>query len=113
MTTISERAGQLVNRFDPRAGEYTMNLVSRRLSIYAVLSISLLLSACASQDTRFGEEVRHVTNAQIYDKSAALAPDSAPVPQDGKKAQIVIDTYWEVGRERKEINNAIDIDVGN
>jgi hypothetical protein len=113
MTRLSEKSGKLVNRIDFRSGECAMNLVSRQGVIFAMISASILLSACASQDTHFGDSVRHVNNAQIYDKTAALSPDIEPVPQDGKKAQIVIDTYWEVGRERKEINNAIDIDVGN
>ena len=49
----------------------------------------------------------------FYDKYAALAPVDKPVPQDGQKAQIVIDTFWEVGRQQKQIHNAIDINVGN
>jgi hypothetical protein len=90
-----------------------MNSIGRQFIKLTMLPVFLTLSACASQDTRFGDSVRHVQDAQIYNKSAALAPESAPVPQDGQKAQIVIDTFWEVGRERKQIHNAIDINVGN
>jgi hypothetical protein len=72
-----------------------------------------MLSACAAQDTHFGDAVREVQSAQIYNKSAAYDPDIKPVPQDGQKAQIVIDTFWEVGRQQKQIHNAIDINVGN
>jgi hypothetical protein len=90
-----------------------MNLINQYITKLALFHFLIMLSACAAQDTHFGEAVRDVQNAQIYNKSAAVDPDIAPVPQDGQKAQIVIDTFWEVGRQQKQIHNAIDINVGN
>ena len=105
---------QQANRFDLRAGECTVNSISRHVT-KLVLFLFIMLSACAGQDRgrQNGDDLRAMQYAQIYDKSAALAPVTAPVPQDGQKAQIVIDTFWEVGRQQKQIHNAIDINVGN
>ena len=57
--------------------------------------------------------MKNIQQAQVYDKYAALRPLKDPIPQDGQKAQIVIDTFWEVGRQQKQIHNSIDINVGN
>lgn len=90
-----------------------MNSISRHVTKLVWFYLFLMLSACAGQDRHFGDAVRDIQSAQIYNKSAALDPVVRPVPQDGQKAQIVIDTFWEVGRQQKQINNAIDINVGN
>ena len=89
-----------------------MNMISRCMTKLVLLSLFVLLSACAGRDN-FGSSVRSMQSAQIYDKSAAYDPVIEPVPQDGQKAQIVIDTFWEVGRQQKQIHNSIDINVGN
>jgi hypothetical protein len=91
-----------------------MNLISRHITKLVLFYFFIMLSACVGMDNKhFGDSVRDVQSAQIYNKSAALAPEITPVPQDGQKAQIVIDTFWEVGRQQKQIHNAIDINVGN
>ena len=89
-----------------------MNSLYRCVSTLVMLYLFTMVSACATQD-HFGDSVRSMQSAQIYDKSAAYNPVTQPVPQDGQKAQIVIDTFWEVGRKTQEIHNAIDINVGN
>jgi hypothetical protein len=78
-----------------------------------LIGLFIMLSACASQDLHLGEDVKSMQQAQVYDKYAALRPLQDPIPQDGQKAQIVIDTFWEVGRQQKQIHNSIDINVGN
>jgi len=90
-----------------------MNSISRYVTKLVLFYLFIMLSACAGQDRNFGDDVRYMQSAQIYNKSAALDPVTTPVPQDGQKAQIVIDTFWEVGRQQKTIHNAIDINVGN
>ena len=90
-----------------------MNSISQLVTKLAGLYLFLMLSACATQGDHFGDSVRAMKSAQIFDKSAALNPVTEPVPQDGQKAQIVIDTFWEVGKQQKQIHNAIDINVGN
>ena len=90
-----------------------MNSINRSITKPILLGLFIILSACAGQDTHFGDDVRSMQRAQVYDKYAGLNPVTQPVPQDGQKAQIVIDTFWEVGRQQKQIHNAIDINVGN
>ena len=90
-----------------------MNTISRLITKLVVCYLFIMLSACAGHDRRFGDGLRNMQHAQVYDKYAALKPVAKPIPQDGQKAQIVIDTFWEVGRQKKQIHNAIDINVGN
>lgn len=90
-----------------------MNSISSHITKLVLFYLFLMLSACAGQDRQFGDDVRAMQSAQIYDNSAGYEPVLNPVPQDGQKAQIVIDTFWEVGRQQKQIHNAIDINVGN
>ena len=91
-----------------------MNSIRRHVTKLVLFYLFIMLSACAGQQyQRNGEDVRAIQSAQVYDKNAALAPVTAPVPQDGKKAQIVIDTFWEVGRQQKQTLNTLDINAGN
>ena len=90
-----------------------MKSMNRSITKPILIGLFILLSACASQDLHVGEDVKSMQHAQVYDKYAAMTPIKDPVPQDGQKAQIVIDTFWEVGRQQKQIHNSIDINVGN
>lgn len=90
-----------------------MNLMNRSITKPILFGLLIMLSACATQDLHLGEDLKSMQHAQVYDKYAALRPLDEPIPQDGQKAQIVIDTFWEVGRQQKQINNSIDINVGN
>lgn len=90
-----------------------MNSMNRCITKPILIGLFIMLSACASQDLHLGEDLKSMQHEQVYDKYAALKPVVEPVPQDGKKAQIVIDTFWEVGRQQKQINNNVDINVGN
>jgi len=90
-----------------------MNSMNRCITKPILIGLFIMLSACASQDLHLGEDLKSMQREQVYDKYAALKPVVEPVPQDGKKAQIVIDTFWEVGRKQKQINNNVDINVGN
>ena len=90
-----------------------MNSINRSITKPILIGLSIMLSACVSQELHLGEDVKSMQREQVYDKYAAMTPVNDPVPQDGKKAQIVIDTYWEVGKQQKQINNSVDINVGN
>jgi len=91
-----------------------MNSMNRCITKPILIGLFIMLSACVtSQDLHLGEDLKSMQREQVYDKYAALKPVVEPVPQDGKKAQIVIDTFWEVGRKQKQINNNVDINVGN
>jgi len=73
----------------------------------------LTLSACATQDLHLGEDVKSMQREQVYNKSAAKTPISDPVPQDGQKAQIVIDTFRGVSKQPKATNNSADLTMAN
>jgi hypothetical protein len=90
-----------------------MNSMNRCITKPILIGLFIMLSACASQDLHLGEDLKSMQREQVYDKYAALKPLHDPIPQDGQKAQIVIDTFWEVGRHQKQINNNVDINVGN
>ena len=90
-----------------------MNSMTRPITTPILIGLLIMLSACATQDLNLREDVKSMQSAQVYDKYAAIKPVKEPVPQDGQKAQIVIDTFWEVGRQQKAIHNSIDINVGN
>lgn len=90
-----------------------MNSMNRSITKPILTGLFIMLSACASQDLHLGEDLKSMQREQVYDKYAAMKPVKDPVPQDGQKAQIVIDTFWEVGRQKKQIHNSIDINVGN
>lgn len=90
-----------------------MNSINRSITKPILIGLFIMLSACASQDLHLGEDVKSMQREQVYDKYAAMTPVDDPVPQDGQKAQIVIDTFREVGKQQKAINNSIDLNVGN
>ena len=90
-----------------------MNSMTIPVTTPILIGLLIMLSACATQDLNLGEDVKSMQNEQVYDKYAAIKPVKEPVPQDGQKAQIVIDTFWEVGRQQRQIHNSIDINVGN
>jgi hypothetical protein len=90
-----------------------MNSMTRPITTPILIGLLIMLSACATQDLNLTEDVKSMQREQVYDRYAAIKPVNDPVPQDGQKAQIVIDTFWEVGRQQKQIHNSIDINVGN
>ncbi len=90
-----------------------MNSINMSITKPLLIGLFIILSACASQDLHLGEDVKSMQREQVYDKYAAISPINDPVPQDGQKAQIVIDTFWEVGKQQKSISNSVDINVGN
>lgn len=83
--------------------------IPKQLLLYCCF---LMLAACARQDKPVGDDVRQMMRAQIYDKSAASKPVNEPIPREGMKAQIAIDKYLEVGKQKKQANN-ININLGN
>ena len=90
-----------------------MNSMNSSITKLILMGLIIMLPACATKDLHPGDDLKSMQHAQVYDKYAAIKPVKDPVPQDGQKAQIVIDTFWEVGRQQKQIHNSIDINVGN
>lgn len=68
-----------------------------------LILLTMLLSGCAStanEPTRvqedFGQSVRQMTNAQIYDPAAARKPlNEPPMGLDGVQGEAVLKTYRE------------------
>jgi len=87
--------------------------MNRSIKNPILIGLFITLSACATQDLHLGDDVKSMQREQVYNKSAAITPVKDPVPQDGQKAQIVIDTYREVGKQQNAINNSADLTVAN
>ena len=83
----------------------------------AVVTACLTLAACVTTDpTRveedFGNSVRHMVNAQIYDPEAARNPPKAPpMGIDGVQAEAVMDVYREHVGDPKDVSKAVKIDI--
>jgi len=82
-----------------------------------VLFGCIVLSACAAppslvHDT-YGDAVRQMIDAQIYDREAALNPGSDPVSMDGAKAEEVLKTHRQDVSHPDEIQQPIIIQTGN
>ena len=90
-----------------------MNSMNRSIKNPILIGLLITLSACASKDLHLGEDVRSMQRDQVYNKNAPTTAVDDPVPQDGQKAQIVIDTYREVGRQQKPIYSGADLSIGN
>jgi hypothetical protein len=74
-----------------------------------------LLGGCAPpslvHDT-YGDAVRHMVDAQIYDQDAAANAGSKPVSLDGSKAEEVLKTHRQDVSEPEEIQEPIIIQTG-
>jgi hypothetical protein len=74
-----------------------------------------LLSACAPpslvHDT-YGDAVRHMIDAQIYDRDAAMDPGPDAVSMDGAKAEQVLKTHREDVSHPDDIQQPIIIQTG-
>lgn len=62
------------------------------LTLATCLAVTAGCAASSGTERAFGDAVRQVTNAQIYDANAAANPDPAPV----------------VGGDPDQLNNSID-----
>lgn len=75
----------------------------------------VVLSACAPtslvHDT-YGDAVRHMIDAQIYDREAAADPGSDPVSMDGAKAEEVLKTHRQDVGQPDAIQEPIIIQTG-
>lgn len=82
-----------------------MNLMNRSINPI-VIGLFILLSACATKDLHLGDDVKSMQREQVYNDNAAISPVSDPVPQDGQKAQVVIDKYRGLDKQKNANKNA-------
>ena len=88
-------------------------------SLGAVFVSAFLVAGCATTDTDpsrveddFGNSVRHMVNAQIYDPVAAQNPPEAPpMGIDGVQAEAAIDVYRKSVGDPKDVTKALRIEV--
>jgi len=91
-----------------------MSIFMKLLIIVSLLS----LSACNKQEMtkseeEFGSSVRNMIKSQIYDQSTVDYPSTAThSSQDGKKSEQVMGTYRNSVSKKQEVNNDIQINVG-
>lgn len=56
-----------------------------------------MLGGCATEpslvEDTYGDAVRHMVDAQIYDRAAAANPGDGPVSLDGKKGEAVLKNH--------------------
>jgi hypothetical protein len=92
----------------------------RKTNLMAVLMAPVLglaiLGGCATQpnlvEETYGDAVRNMVDAQIYDRAAAENPGDEPVSLDGKKGELVLKKHREdvpAASESREFNNPIMI----
>jgi len=79
---------------------------------------SVLLGGCAAEQTmteqRFGESVRQMVRAQVYDSSTLSAPSEGTVEStDGAMLEGVIESYRNTEGDAGAIGNEITINVGD
>jgi len=72
-----------------------------------------LLTGCASEASHvrdtYGDAVRQMVDAQIYDRAAAANPGDAPVSLDGKKGELILKKHREDVPAAKDIQAPIVI----
>ena len=73
----------------------------------------VLLTGCASEPTHvrdtYGDAVRNMVDAQIYDRAAAANPGDAPVSLDGKKGEVILKKQREDVPAAKQVQTPIVI----
>jgi type IV pilus biogenesis protein CpaD/CtpE len=82
-----------------------------------VLSLLVLTAGCTNNLTRveqdFGNSVRHMINAQIYDPKAAENPPTQPPTElDGTKGEKVLSTYREDVYKPEKAEQPLRIQIG-
>jgi hypothetical protein len=77
---------------------------------------ALLLAGCAQPglvEETYGDSVRHMVDAQIYDRAAALDPEPKPVlTLDGEKGEVVLKTHREAVSKPEEVPTPILLEIG-
>lgn len=87
------------------------------IGLLTMLASSFVLMACASTDaTRveedFGNSVRHMVNAQIYDPEAAKnPPKDPPMGIDAIQAESVLEVYREHVGDPRKVSESLRIDI--
>lgn len=77
----------------------------------------VLLGACANEptmtETHFGDAVRQMVRAQVYDPSTLETPSAEPADgTDGQMLEGALGTYRSDAASRESVGNAIQISVG-
>jgi hypothetical protein len=83
----------------------------------ALMCGCVLLSACAAPPSlvreTYGDAVRHMIDAQIYDREAAMNPGPDAVSMDGAKAEEILKTHRRDVSHPDDIQQPIIIQTGN
>ena len=83
----------------------------------SVLALFALIIGCASTDPQrveddFGNSVRHMVDAQIYDREAAANPSTEAVTgMDGVQAEAVMDVYRKHIGDPDKVNESLRIEI--
>ena len=91
-------------------------MINSYKAIIAILILAtVFITGCAAPPPtdQFGASVKHMREAQIYNRVAADTPDPMPVAHDGQKAEEVIDSFWGTGADANNSGGQIQINVGN
>ena len=89
-----------------------------KLVVTAFTLISIFVSGCSSTDpirveADYGNSVRNMIEAQIYDPDAAKYPPSEPpTTLDGSYAENVLEAYRDDVSRPEEVDRPILIDIG-
>jgi len=91
---------------------------TRKILIPAAAAILIVIAGCASSNSRteaaFGDAVRQVNKAQIYDPNAAENPDPAPVlGGDPERLNNTLSGHRKDVASPKSVNAPITINVGD
>ena len=89
-----------------------------KLLVTAFTLIRIFVSGCSSTDpirveADYGNSVRNMIEAQIYDPDAAKYPPSEPpTTLDGSYAENVLEAYRDDVSRPEEVDRPISIDIG-
>lgn len=95
-----------------------METINRKILKAVPLLAILLLGGCANQETlterNFGDSVRNMVRAQVYDPSTLSDPSDEIVDgTDGQKLETVVDTYRGANTgDTQAVGSEIQISVG-
>ncbi len=95
------------------------NIYETSIATAAVVLAAMTLAACTTTDpTRveedFGNSVRHMVNAQIYDQEAAQnPPKDPPMGIDAVQAEAVLKVYREHVGDPEEVTDTLRINISD
>jgi hypothetical protein len=87
------------------------------MALSAVTALATLIAGCAAHkqtEIQFGDAVRQVSAAQVYDTNAAANPDPAAVlGGDPERLNNTLDGHRKDVASPESVSNPVTINVGN